>query len=308
MPRTATPVGSKPHRRGRASPTTGTGRPSPVPDAESAVVPEDPEAVVTIAGGDILLPAMVEHLDTPEVVAVLIDVVAFLDDLVIYDLGDTEAARVIREVEPVGYPVRGRHLVYREVAEPIRKGGVVCLGDGVGVELGHLAVLVAEQVHVAPTVEVRGEGQRVAGRADRDRCKLGAVPRQACCIVVLTFDAEDCETLLAWCHSECRDVALDAHSERLVAGVRRRAVEDQHRGVAAGVDNVGDLLGERAHTTLDHSDLSAVTGWDGRVDIARSPDELPLSGDRLALCQPPRVASLACGQIGAVGEVAGLQG
>src|SRR5262249_54540180 len=100
---------------------------------ESAVVPEDPEAVVTIAGRDILLPAMVEDLDAPEVIAVLVDVVAFLDDLVIHDLGDTEAARVVREVEPVGYLVRGRHLVYREVAEPICEGRVVCLGDGVGV-------------------------------------------------------------------------------------------------------------------------------------------------------------------------------
>src|SRR5262245_18063721 len=306
MPRTATPVGSKPHRRGRASPTTGTGRPSPVPDAESAVVPEDPEAVVTIAGGDILLPAVVEHLDTPEVIAVLIDVVAFLDDLVIYDLGDTEAARVIREVEAVGYLVRGRYFVYREVADPIRKGEVVCLGDGVAVERGHLAVLVAEQVHVAHPVEVGGEGQCVAGRADRDRCELGAVPRDACRVVVLAFDAEDREALLARRHSECRDVTLDAHPERLVAGVRRGAVEDQHRGVPAGVDDVGDLLGERAHATLDDSDLSAVTGWDGRVRIAGSSNELRLPSDRLALCQPPRVTALASGQIGGVGEVACL--
>jgi len=52
---------------------------------------EDPEPVVAVAGRDVLLAVLLEDLDAPEVVAIRVDVMTLLHDLVVLDLGDPEA-------------------------------------------------------------------------------------------------------------------------------------------------------------------------------------------------------------------------
>src|SRR6266511_4420536 len=121
-----------------------------------AGVSEDVKPIVAVRRGDVLLAVRPgEDLNAPEVVATLIDVVADLDERVVDDLGYAEAGRVGREVGQGGSLLRGRYIVHAEVAESRRERGVVRLGDRVRVQLSHLAVAVAEQVHVAPAVEVR---------------------------------------------------------------------------------------------------------------------------------------------------------
>src|SRR6266508_815679 len=121
-----------------------------------AGVPEDVEPEVAVGCGHVLLAVRSgEDLDAPEVVAALVDVVTDLDERAVDDLRYPEAAGVVGEVGQVGPPERGRYLVHGKVAEAGGEGRVVRLRDRIGVEFGHLAVAVAEQVHVAPAVEVR---------------------------------------------------------------------------------------------------------------------------------------------------------
>ena len=62
--------------------------PPAVAVCESAAgVPEDVEAEVAVAGGDVLLALVLEYLHAPEVVATLVDEVTDLDELVAGDLG-----------------------------------------------------------------------------------------------------------------------------------------------------------------------------------------------------------------------------
>lgn len=53
-----------------------------------------------------------------------------------------------------------------------REAFVHGLGDREGVEFGHLAVVVAEEVHVTPTVEVRPDGDHVPGPTQGQRGEL----------------------------------------------------------------------------------------------------------------------------------------
>ncbi len=197
--------------------------------------------------------------------------------------------------------------MHREVTEALREGRVVGLRDGIGVQLGHLAVRVLEQVHIPPPVEVRREGQRVTAGTDSHRQRGRAGAREAGGVVV--GRVEDREALPARCDTERRDVTLDAHAERLVAGVGAGPVEDQHCLVATRCEDVGHLLGERAQPALDDGDLAAGTaGCGGWVTSAPATEEDRVSGDALIRSDLLRPAALAGVDVGAVGDVASGQG
>ena len=93
------------------------------------------------------------RLDTPEVVAVFVDVVPHFSDPGVAVTDHAESTRVVGEVRESPLYRVDCDLVDAEVAEAKREVGVVRLVDGVGVEFLHGFSI--EQVYVAPAVEER---------------------------------------------------------------------------------------------------------------------------------------------------------
>ncbi|MBW3653977.1 MAG: hypothetical protein KY433_10405, partial [Actinobacteria bacterium] len=159
---------------------------------------------------------MLPHLDAPEVVAAGVDEVTLLDELSALDGGDPEPRRVVGEVAEL-VAIRGHgNLVHAEVSGPGCMGGIVRFWDRVGVELCQLPRVVGVQVHVAPTVEHRGDVDRVTHRSERGRrCRLC---RSSTLSIVVTRQIEQVPTDVA-ADEQSRDVSLDRHVEQVAAAV-----------------------------------------------------------------------------------------
>ncbi|MGK0275207.1 MAG: hypothetical protein ACI9N0_001589 [Ilumatobacter sp.] len=124
-----------------------------------------------------------------------------MHSIAVLDVDDPQAAGVVRDVRTSWGLQRHRHLVYRQITGIGCTGGVVCFGNGVRVEFGHLAGSRigrgVVEVDIAPTVELRLERHAVAGRAEFDvgllRCE--GVNQHARCVGI--SGTEQGQTLLA---------------------------------------------------------------------------------------------------------------
>lgn len=94
----------------------------------AARVLEDVQAEVAVARGDVLLAALLEGLDAPEVASALVYKAAHLLQLAVRDPDDPETARIVGEVREVGVLLGGRDLVNREVAGAGRLRTQPCAG------------------------------------------------------------------------------------------------------------------------------------------------------------------------------------
>src|ERR671910_1641585 len=269
---------------GDSDKTSGGGPRGPPPPAfidVSSWVHEDPEARIPVAREDHRSPevravwvVVNERLDAPEVVPLGIEVRADLDELAgarvgrwivrivrracrALDLDRDEPAGVVRQIRQAGVLRIDRDLVNRQVAEALRERRIESLGDRELVDV--LERLGVDQVDITPGVELRRQRDRLAGRADRRKRRVGTA---RAVLRVVALDAED-RVADRPAHEVSRDLGLREHPE---SGLARRdasfAVEDNDR-VVAGRGRVVDLVLEEASAALDYRDRGVRRGGGG---------------------------------------------